>query len=260
MKKVAVGVIIFFLSLFMVTTAFANLAQFAGEWENVNPNTRGVTALNITVSGTNVMVHAWGQCHPTDCDWGNMQAYAYGPNVSSNLPATAQAVSVVHKESFAERLMILRSSGTQLRAETYTRFTDTSGRTNYADMEMFKRKVTPPLNDCNKRYPLPQIKFDRKDAEGRVYIPVVNWNAYDKEMFRKATELPPCGLNTNSARTWVDIYNADTNARIYGFCAFDSKDDLKGIWFKPTTPKGRVYIIINDRACKKTYKSNTITF
>lgn len=141
MKKVAVGVIVCVLSLFIVTTAFASLAQFSGEWVNVNPDTRGVTALKITVSGTNVMVHAWGQCTPTDCDWGNMQAYAYGPNVSSNLAATAQAVSVVHKESFAERLMILRSSGTQLRAETYTRFTDTSGRTNYAAVEMFKRKA-----------------------------------------------------------------------------------------------------------------------
>jgi|APFre7841882724_1041349.scaffolds.fasta_scaffold10175_1 hypothetical protein len=256
MKKIAVGITICFLSLFIVTTAFASLTQFAGEWENVNPDTRGVTALKITVTGTDVKVHAWGQCHPTDCDWGNMQAYAYGPNVSSNLAATAMAVSVVHKESFAERLMILRSSGTQLQAATYTRFTDRSGRTNYADVEMFKRKVAP----CDKQYPHPQIKFDHKDSEGRVYIPVVNWPAYDNEMFRKAPELPPCGLNTNSARTWIDIYNAATNDRIYGFCAFDSKDDMKGIWFKPTTRTGQVYIIINDRACKKTYKSNTIRY
>jgi hypothetical protein len=149
MKKVAVGVIICLFSLFIVTTAFASLAQFAGDWENVNPDTRGVTALKITVSGINVKVHAWGQCHPTDCDWGNMQAHAYGPNVSSNLAGTAQAVSVVHKESFAERLMILRSSGTQLQAATYTRFTDTSGRTNYADVETFKRKVAPSVaEDC----------------------------------------------------------------------------------------------------------------
>ena len=117
-----------------------------------------------------------------------------------------------------------------------------------------------PQDNCKKRYPNPKIKFDRQDAQGRVYIPVLNWGSYDNEMFRVAPELPPCGLNSNSSRTWVDIYDAATNARLYGFCGLNSNDDLKGIWFLPTTPSGRAYIIINDRACKKTYKSNTITW
>jgi hypothetical protein len=115
-------------------------------------------------------------------------------------------------------------------------------------------------DNCRKIYPNPKIKFDHQDAAGRIYISVVNWSAYDNEMFRKAPDLPPCGVNTNSARAWVDIYNADTNASIYGFCAFASNNDLKGIWFKPSTPKGRVYIVINDRACKKKYKSNIVAF
>lgn len=115
-------------------------------------------------------------------------------------------------------------------------------------------------DDCRKTYPNPEIKFDRQDAEGRVFIPVVNWTAYDNELFRKAPDLPPCGANTNSARAWVDIYNADTNAKIYGFCALTSNDGLKSLWFKPNTFKGRAYIIINDRACQKNYKSNIITW
>jgi len=121
-------------------------------------------------------------------------------------------------------------------------------------------KKCKPQDDCRKKYPNPQIKFDHIDKEGRVYIPVVNWAAYSNEMFRSAPELPPCGLNTNSSRTWVDIYDADTNNRIYGFCAFNSNDDLKTIWFLSKAKKGRVYIILQDRACKKNYKSNTITW
>jgi hypothetical protein len=119
-----------------------------------------------------------------------------------------------------------------------------------------------PQDNCQKTYPNPVIKFDHQDAEGRVYIPVFNWKfyAYDAELFRKAPDLPACGANTNSARTWVDIYNADTNVKIYGFCALNSYSELKSLWFKPSTPKGRVYIIINDRACRKTYKSNIVNF
>jgi len=122
---------------------------------------------------------------------------------------------------------------------------------------------TKPLfaaDDCKKTYPSPVIKFDHKDAEGRVYIPVLNYSAYANEMFRQAPELPPCGANPKSARTWVDIYDADTNSVIYGFCALGSNADLKGIWFKPGKPCGRVYIIMKDRACQKQYKSNTVSW
>ena len=115
-------------------------------------------------------------------------------------------------------------------------------------------------DDCSKICPHPKIKFDHKDAEGRIYIPVLNYSAYANEMFRQAPELPPCGANTNSSRTWVDIYDAANNSRIYGFCALGANTDLKGLWFKPAAPKGRAYIIMNDRACKKHYKSNVIAW
>ena len=143
MKKVAVGVIVCLLFLGIVSTASANLAQFAGKWKNTNPNTRGVTTIEITISGTNVMVHAWGQCQPTDCDWGNVQGFAYGPNVSSDLQAAAQAITAIYRENFKESLMIIRfASRSQLRVETYTRFTDKSNRTNYVDVEMFAPAIT----------------------------------------------------------------------------------------------------------------------
>ena len=113
-------------------------------------------------------------------------------------------------------------------------------------------------DDCTTIFANPQIKFDRQDAQGRVYIPVVNWLIYPNEMFRKAPELSPCGANINSSRTWVDIYNADTNARIYGFCALGSNSGLKGIWFSSNVKSGRVYVIMTDRACQKSYKSNIL--
>ena len=115
-----------------------------------------------------------------------------------------------------------------------------------------------PTDDCRTTHPNPQIKFDHQDSEGRVYIPVVNWSVYPNEMFRKAPDLPPCGANTNSARTWVDIYDAKTNARVYGFCALDSNKGLKGIWFSSKAKGGMVYIILKDRACKKEYRSNKL--
>jgi hypothetical protein len=98
------------------------------------------------------------------------------------------------------------------------------------------------LQSCCKNYPDPVIKYDHKDAQGRIYIPVVNWSVYPNTLFQEAPKLPPCGTNTNSSRTWVDIYDAISNTRIYGFCAFKTNEDLKGIWFMPSTKSGKVYI------------------
>lgn len=115
-------------------------------------------------------------------------------------------------------------------------------------------------DDCTKTYPMPIIKLDHKDARGYIYIPVINWTAYPNEMFRQAPDLPPCGSKSNSARTWVDIYDADTNANIRSFCDLNSNKVLANIGFMPSAPRGRVYIILNDRACNKKYKSNIICY
>jgi len=115
------------------STAHAQLSRFEGAWRNVDPATSGLTTLQISTSGT-VKVHAWGKCHPTDCDWGEVTGYAYGPNVSANLSATARAISAVYTTGFSETIMIIRPLGRdQLEASVFTRFTDTSGRTAYTD-------------------------------------------------------------------------------------------------------------------------------
>jgi hypothetical protein len=149
MKKIVMGALVGLLFFTMAATASASLPQFLGTWTNTNPNTRGLTKLIITdIPGSGVMVHAWGQCHPQDCDWGNMLGFAYAPNVSAKLDAQTEAITVVHKESFAERLLIIhRAEGNRLRVATYTRFTDKSGRSNYVDVEHFSR-APDPLAQC----------------------------------------------------------------------------------------------------------------
>src|SRR5687768_12532130 len=47
---------------------------------------------------------------------------------------------------------------------------------------------------------------------------VANKDQYLSEMFSAAPDLPPCGSNTQSSRTWVDFFDA-AGKRLYGFCA-----------------------------------------
>jgi hypothetical protein len=122
-------------------TAAASLDQFAGEWRNSDPNTSGVTRLDIRVTGTNVTVHAWGKCHPKDCDWGQVAATAYGPNVSADMQTSAQSLAATFQTGFSQTLVILDASASgRLRAQVLTRFTDNSGRKNYRELYSFVRE------------------------------------------------------------------------------------------------------------------------
>jgi hypothetical protein len=92
----------------------------------------------------------------------------------------------------------------------------------------------------------------------RLRYDVLNKADYPADMFAAAPKLPPCGLNTNASRTWVDFFDA-AGHRIYGFCALSKPADLGKIWFayeEGTIPPSYVYIELNDRQTNTKYKSN----
>jgi hypothetical protein len=118
--------------------------------------------------------------------------------------------------------------------------------------------ATPPL-------PNPVLVFIGQEpyqANGKQWMrykyTVDNLAAYPNELFASAPELAPCGTNTKSSRTWVDIYRQD-GKRIYGFCALGNHDDLGKLWFAlevDAIPPSWIYIELNDRKTNTKYKSN----
>jgi len=267
MKKTTYLLILSILAMAAAPAASAQLDRFSGYWKNVDPNTDGVTTLDIGVSGTVVAIHAWGKCHPTDCDWGEANpSFAYGPGVSSNLLSEAAAISAIWTTSFSETLMTIQPvEKERLRADIYTRFTDGSGRTAYTQSYIFERGQD---YQCFQGLANPQLELTGTEDYSvsgnnfiRYKLSVTNWNVYPSELFEAAPDLPPCGLNTESSRTWVDIYDQD-DVRIYGFCALATSEDLKGLWFavkQGDTPPDLVYIVMTDRRCDLSYVSNKVS-
>lgn len=87
---------------------------------------------------------------------------------------------------------------------------------------------------------------------------VPNKSSFAAELFTKAPDLPPCGLNTQSSRTWVDFFDGGTDKRLYGFCALSSPSDLSNIWFalpEGVAPPAAVYIKLHDRRTNRIYYS-----
>jgi hypothetical protein len=122
--------------------------------------------------------------------------------------------------------------------------------------------ATPPANNPPPKPILYLISTEPYTAGGKNWIrlryDVLNKADYPADMFAAAPNLPPCGLNTNASRTWVDFFDA-AGHRLYGFCALSKPADLGLIWFayeEGTIPPSYVYIELNDRKTNTKYKSN----
>lgn len=92
----------------------------------------------------------------------------------------------------------------------------------------------------------------------RYHYDVLNKDSYPAEMFAASPNLPPCGNNTKSSRTWIDFFDS-RGQRLYGFCALGKPADLSGIWFAlegGVVPPSYVYIEMTDRQTNTKYKSN----
>lgn len=108
---------------------------------------------------------------------------------------------------------------------------------------------------------LPPAFFEQGGKQWTRYnLMVVNFDAYPNELFAASPKLPPCGQNTNAARTWVEITDS-RGKRLYGFCALATNNDLTKLWFALETdivPPSYVVVVLNDRLTNKTYKSNLV--
>ena len=113
--------------------------------------------------------------------------------------------------------------------------------------------------------PNPVLAFVGQESftkDGKAFVryrfDVFNRASFPSALFEAAPALPPCGSNTNSSRTWVDIFD-QRGKRLYGFCAFSKANDLGSIWFaleEGVLPPSYVYIEMNDRQTNTKYKSN----
>lgn len=159
MKKIIVTVSSFvFLLLVFQATSWASVNQFKGTWTNTDPDTRGITKIVITQQGSALRMHAWGQCQPEDCDWGKVPAFIYAPSVSSNMMQTGRVMTANYKTGFSETLVVVKPAGkNRLKAETFTRFTDGSNRSNYTSSQTFRRiLIATPIPLPPQPMPIPQ--------------------------------------------------------------------------------------------------------
>jgi hypothetical protein len=110
------------------TAATVASAPLLGTWNNVNPATRDIVKVVIAAAGSSIKVDAFGACSPTPCNFGSVAGVAYAANVSSS---PAIAFGAQYKFSFSQVILVGHLQGKNLILETFTHFTDGSGRSDF---------------------------------------------------------------------------------------------------------------------------------
>jgi hypothetical protein len=108
-----------------------------GDWKNIDPHARGIDV--IVIAGKKV--HPFGVCHPKDCDWGVIKAKSFASSVDSADISKLVAKKYTGFSSVEMTIALLRDG--RLRVDTFTHFTDGSGRADYSDVNYFQRSVNP---------------------------------------------------------------------------------------------------------------------
>jgi hypothetical protein len=128
--------------------AHAEAAAFVGHWKNPDPKPSGLTHVVISPNGGDrVDVRAYGDCHPSECDWGMVQGKIYTTNPKSH--DVAVIVATFHFGFAHREVTFHKGAGGKLQFEMLTDFDDGSDKQSFA--------VTGTLEQTGWAGPLAQV-------------------------------------------------------------------------------------------------------
>lgn len=119
-----------------LTLAAVNLSNLVGNWVNVDAATRGIVRIVLTDRHGTIGVHVYGACHPTPCDWKEVQGLAYAASVAGG---AAVAFTASYDFGFKKTIITGDLEGRNLVVEDFDTFTDGSGRAAYFGKATFKK-------------------------------------------------------------------------------------------------------------------------
>lgn len=106
-----------------------SLRLLTGTWVSEH-ETDGVTQVIVRADGARTIVHAWGSCHPTDCDWGETDA-----DLWNGIPVA------IWKWGFATtRMQLILLPDDRMVVASEAKYSDGSGRNDPGEAAFFKRQ------------------------------------------------------------------------------------------------------------------------
>jgi hypothetical protein len=131
---------------FGAAPALASLDDLVGNWTNQNTSSDGVTRISVTRRPSGARVRVFGRCHPTDCDWGEVDARPFARRPGGDPIADSNVLMATYDLPLGRKTVILRqTAGGGASYEVFTDFNDS--RADYLEGGALRRMMlpTPPF-------------------------------------------------------------------------------------------------------------------
>ena len=124
------------------------VSRLVGEWTNTNQKTPGLTRLIITYENNEFSISAFGNCTPTDCEWGKVKAREIAASIidDENIVPFDYLFAIWEIDgktinALTEIMKIEIETGPKpnLLIETITLINDDSGRRDYHSFEIMAK-------------------------------------------------------------------------------------------------------------------------
>ena len=130
---------------------------------------------------------------------------------------------------------------------------DLSGTNSQESLAMDASKAVRAVFEPDPLKPqLIQTGVERQPGGLAIFLAIVNWESYPPEMFQE---------HQGSTRTWVEIYDAQDDSKLYADTRLSSSNDLLKLRLfirEDIAPPRYVYVILRDRLLNVTYPSNKV--
>lgn len=116
----------------------SDTSRLEGQW--IDPQSQNIASVGIRKVGGTLRLHAFGRCHPQDCDWGEVALKPYVPFAGQK--DTVEAVSAEFRQGSKSTLLVVYPGDRdRLSIEIFTAFTGSSGSLPYHSEQMLRRSA-----------------------------------------------------------------------------------------------------------------------
>jgi len=123
--------------------AVQDKSVWVGWWRNIDPATGGMTRVQFRTDASNLLLHAWGSCHPVECDIPEraMSVDEIGPQALTFTWNTTNARTGVTFAVRPTKITMLQNGNFSM--EQHTHFVDGSRRADQDSVWEFARCAEP---------------------------------------------------------------------------------------------------------------------
>ena len=111
-------------------------SPLVGTWLATDKSTGGIVKLVLSATPEGFVVHAFGACSPSPCDWGEVKGSVYSDSVASN---SGMSFTCTYDFGFLETILAVYLKGGILVLDSFNTFKDDSGRASYFTREFYYR-------------------------------------------------------------------------------------------------------------------------